>query len=98
MRYFWIDNKRYEWKEILRQRRQQVEAERRAQQPMLFELRDDSRPASQQTTRGRGYPAFSTFAPRTCHVPSGYWAAPVLVFRLGKNDAAIKRQGVELER
>ena len=53
MRYVLIDNKRYEWKEILRLRRQQVEAERRAQQPTLFELRDDSRPASQQTPAGR---------------------------------------------
>ena len=53
MRYVLIDNKRYEWKEILRLRREQSDAERRAQQPTLFELRDDSRPASQQTTRGR---------------------------------------------
>jgi hypothetical protein len=53
MRYLWIDNKRYEWKEILRLRRQQIEAERRAQQPTLFELRDDTRPASQQTARER---------------------------------------------
>jgi hypothetical protein len=53
MRYVCIDNKRYEWKEILRLRRQQIEAERRAQQPTLFELRDDCRPASQQTARGR---------------------------------------------
>jgi hypothetical protein len=53
MRYVLIDNKRYEWKEILRLRREQSEAERRAQQPTLFELRDDCRPASQQTPRGR---------------------------------------------
>jgi hypothetical protein len=53
MRYVWIDNKRYEWKEIMRLRRQQIEAERRAQQLTLFELRDDRRPASQQTARGR---------------------------------------------
>jgi hypothetical protein len=44
MRYVLIDNKRYEWKEILRVRREQIEAERRAQQPTLFELRDDRRP------------------------------------------------------
>jgi hypothetical protein len=53
MRYVLIDNKRYEWKEILRVRREQIEAERRAQQPTLFELRDDRRPPSQQTARGR---------------------------------------------
>jgi hypothetical protein len=53
MRYLWIDNKRYEWKEILRLRRQQIEAERRARQPTLFELHDDRRPSSQQTAAGR---------------------------------------------
>jgi hypothetical protein len=53
MRYVLIDNKRYEWKEILRLRREQIEAERRAQQPTLFKLRDDRRPPSQQTARGR---------------------------------------------
>jgi hypothetical protein len=53
MRYVLIDNKRYEWKEILRLRAEQIEAERRAQQPTLFDLRDDSRPPSQQTARGR---------------------------------------------
>jgi hypothetical protein len=53
MRYVWIDNKRYEWKEILRLRRNQIEAERHVQQPTLFALRDDSRPPWQQTARGR---------------------------------------------
>ena len=53
MRYVWIVNKRYEWKEILRLRRQQIEAERSAHQPTLFQLRDDRRPALQQTARGR---------------------------------------------
>ncbi len=53
MRYVWIGDKRYEWREILRLRREQLEAERRAQQPTLFQLRNDTRPASQQTARGR---------------------------------------------
>jgi hypothetical protein len=53
MRYIWIDNKRYAWKDIVRLRREQIEAERRAQQPTLFELRDDTRLASQQTAAGR---------------------------------------------
>ena len=44
---------RYAWKDILRMRRQQCEADRQAKQPTLFELRDNSRPASQQTARGR---------------------------------------------
>ena len=53
LKYIEIDGKRYAWKDIVRLRREQIEAERRAQQPTLFELRDDCRPASQQTVRGR---------------------------------------------
>ena len=53
MRYVLIDNKRYEWKEILRLRREQTRDQRPVQQPTLFEVRNDSRPASQQTARGR---------------------------------------------
>jgi hypothetical protein len=53
MRYVWIDHKRYEWREILRLRREQLEVERHVQQPTLFQLRDDIRPASQQTAGGR---------------------------------------------
>jgi hypothetical protein len=48
-----IDGKRHAWKDILRLRREQLEMQRRAQQPMLFELRDDCRPASQQSAAGR---------------------------------------------
>jgi hypothetical protein len=53
MKFIEIDNKRYEWKEIVRLRRQQLEAERRAQQPTPFELRHDRRPPSQRTAAGR---------------------------------------------
>jgi hypothetical protein len=53
LKFIEIDGKRYAWKDIVRLRRQQIETERRAQQPTLFELRDDCRPASQQTARGR---------------------------------------------
>jgi hypothetical protein len=48
-----IDGKRHAWKDILRLRREQLEALRRAQQPTLFELRDDCRPASQRSAAGR---------------------------------------------
>ena len=48
-----IDGKRYAWKDIVRLRREQIEAERHMQQPTLFEVRNNSRPASQQTARGR---------------------------------------------
>jgi hypothetical protein len=53
LKFIDIDGTRYPWKDILRLRRKQLEAQRRAQQPTLFELRDDSRPASQQTACGR---------------------------------------------
>jgi hypothetical protein len=47
-----IDGKRYLWREILQLRRDQRKAARQPQ-PTLFELRDDSRPASQRTAEGR---------------------------------------------
>jgi hypothetical protein len=53
LKFINIDGKRYAWKDILRLRRQQLAAQRRAQQPTLFELRDDCRPASQQSAAGR---------------------------------------------
>ena len=54
LKFIEIDGKRYAWKEILRLRREQTKAERQIQhQPTLFELQDDSRPASQQTAHGR---------------------------------------------
>jgi hypothetical protein len=48
-----IDGKRHAWKDIVRLRREQIEAERLVQQPTLFDVRYDSRPASQRTARGR---------------------------------------------
>jgi hypothetical protein len=48
-----IDGKRYVWQDILRLRRAQLEADRCMQQPTLFELQNDRRPASQQSTAGR---------------------------------------------
>ena len=48
-----IDGKRYLWRDILEARRAQLAADRRGRQPALFELIDDSRPASQYTAAGR---------------------------------------------
>ena len=48
-----IDGKRYRWRDILEARRAQLAAERREQQPALFELIDDCRPRSQHTAAGR---------------------------------------------
>jgi hypothetical protein len=53
LKFIEIDGKRYAWKDIVRLRREQIEAKRHVQQPTLFEVRNDSRPASQQTARGR---------------------------------------------
>ena len=47
-----IDGKRYAWKDILKLRREQRKLARR-RQLTLFELKDDSRPASQRTAEGR---------------------------------------------
>jgi hypothetical protein len=52
MRYVELDGKRYEWKEIRRIRREQIQAALKPQLT-LFELRHDSRPTSQQTASGR---------------------------------------------
>ena len=48
-----IDGKQYLWCGIVELRRQQLTAWREAQEPVLFQLRDDLRPASQQTSAGR---------------------------------------------
>lgn len=46
-----IDGKRYLWRDILKLRRDQRKAARQPQLS-LFELKDDSRPASQRTAEG----------------------------------------------
>jgi hypothetical protein len=48
-----IDGKRYLWRDIVKLRQEQREAARRAEQPPLFELRDDSRPQTERTAAGR---------------------------------------------
>jgi hypothetical protein len=52
MRTIEIDGKIYQWKEIRRLRREQIQAARMPQLT-LFELREDARPASQTTPKGR---------------------------------------------
>lgn len=47
-----IDGKRYLWRDILKLRRDQRKSARQRQMT-LFELKEDSRPASQQTVEGR---------------------------------------------
>lgn len=53
MRIIIIDGKVYEWKHILRLRRQQMQDGQRSSQLTLFELKEDHRPASQCTADGR---------------------------------------------
>ena len=48
-----IDGKRYLWRDLVQKRREQLRAAAKAVQPPLFELRDDSRPATERTAAGR---------------------------------------------
>lgn len=47
-----IDGKRIAWRDLLKLRREQRRAAQTVQ-PVLFELKDDTRPKSQQTANGR---------------------------------------------
>jgi hypothetical protein len=62
-RFIEIDGKRHLWRDIVRLRRAQCAAAAVAAQPVLFELREDHRPASQCTAAGR-YLEPSLFAAR----------------------------------
>jgi hypothetical protein len=48
-----IEGKRLLWRDVLKLRREQVQAAAKAAQLALFELREDSRPASERTAAGR---------------------------------------------
>jgi hypothetical protein len=52
-RFIDIDAKRYLWRDVLQLRREQKKAHARVEQPVLFELKDDSRPETQRTASGR---------------------------------------------
>ena len=52
MRTIVIDGKQYDWKEIRRLRREQIQAARKPQLTLL-ELKEDTRPASQRSVEGR---------------------------------------------
>jgi len=51
-RFIEIDGKRYAWRGILKLRKDQRKQSRQSQLT-LFEMREDSRPASQSTVAGR---------------------------------------------
>ena len=50
-----IDGRAYRWRDIIELRRQQLDAWKaaRPEQPALFALKQDSRPATQRTVAGR---------------------------------------------
>jgi hypothetical protein len=48
-----IDGRRYLWREVLQLRREQKKAQAQAQQPALFELKEDRRPVAERTASGR---------------------------------------------
>jgi hypothetical protein len=52
-RFIDIDGERIAWRDVLRRRREQIEACAEPEQPALFELREDHRPASDRTAAGR---------------------------------------------
>jgi hypothetical protein len=48
-----IKGRRYLWRDVLAARRAQLATRKKAEQPALFELRDDRRPAAERTAAGR---------------------------------------------
>jgi hypothetical protein len=52
-RFIEIDGKRYLWRDLLQLRREQKKAHTQALQPVLFELKEDTRPVTQRTAAGR---------------------------------------------
>ena len=56
-----IDGKRFVWRDLLQRRREQVAAAAKVEQPVLFEMKEDSRPIPERTAAGR-YSEPSLFA------------------------------------
>ena len=48
-----IDGRRFVWRDLLQRRREQLVAAAKVEQPVLFELKEDRRPASQRSAAGR---------------------------------------------
>lgn len=51
-KYINVEGRRWRWSDLLKLRREQAKASRQAQ-PLLFEVKEDSRPPSQTTADGR---------------------------------------------
>jgi hypothetical protein len=52
-RFIDLEGKRYLWRDLIQLRREQLAAFAQAEQPPLFEMRDDTRPESERTATGR---------------------------------------------
>jgi hypothetical protein len=52
-RHIVLDGKPYVWRELVKMRREQLQAYAKQKQPALFEMRDDYRPEPQRTASGR---------------------------------------------
>jgi hypothetical protein len=52
MKYIVLGDKKYLWRDLLKLRREQRKAERQAQ-PVLFDLKEDTRPPTQSTASSR---------------------------------------------
>lgn len=52
-RFIEIDGKRHLWRDLVQLRRAQLAVAARPEQPALFELRDDCRPATERRAAGR---------------------------------------------
>jgi hypothetical protein len=48
-----IEGKRVLWRELVKRRREQLAAVAKAEQPALFELKDDRRPIAERSAAGR---------------------------------------------
>jgi hypothetical protein len=48
-----IGGERYLWRDLLKLRREQLQADVKVEQPALFELRHDERPIADRTAAGR---------------------------------------------
>jgi hypothetical protein len=48
-----VDGRCFAWRDFLQRRREQLAATAKVEQPVLFELKEDRRPASQRSTAGR---------------------------------------------
>ena len=63
-RFIEIDGKRYLWRDLVKLRQEQRRAAAKAEQPPLFELREDCRPATDRNAAGRYLRTLALFADR----------------------------------